>query len=59
MEKMPLIDPNCTESESYGNICSKNHCNLSDKLDVQELMLDNSKDTIDNCKISRVDDEMT
>ncbi len=58
-EEMPPSDPDRTKSESHDDICSKNHRNISDGLDVQQLLSDNSKSPIDNCDIGRVEDEVT
>ena len=52
---MPPTNFNRTESKSYGDICSKNHYDISDGVVVQELLSDDSKDFIDNCDIDRVD----
>ncbi len=56
---MPPTNLNRTESESYSDICSKNHRDISDGVSIQQLLLDNSKSPIDNCDIGRVGDEMT
>ena len=53
---MPPTDPDCTKSKSHGNICSKNHCDTSEEVDIQELLSNNSKYHIDNCDISQVDE---
>ncbi len=58
-EEMPLTNPNCTESESHGDICSKNHCDISDRVSFQQLLLDNSKGPIDNFDIGKLGDEVT
>ncbi len=58
-EEMLSTDPNCIESESHGDICSKNPRNISDGVGVQQLLLDDSKGPIENCDISRVGDKMT
>ncbi len=58
-EEIPLIDPDCTESESHGDIYSKNHCNISDGVGIRQLLSNDSKDPIDNCDIGRVGDEVT
>ena len=57
-EKMPSTNPNCTKSKSHSDICSKNHYNISDEVDIQELLSDNSKGPINNCDIGRIGDEM-
>ncbi len=56
---MPPSDPDRTESESHSDICSKNHCDISDGVSIQQLLSDNSKGPIDNCDIGRVGDEVT
>ena len=53
---MPPTDSDGTKSESHGEICSKNHHNISDGVGVQELLLGNSTGFIDNCDIGRVDE---
>ncbi len=58
-EEMPPTDLDRTESKVHGDICSKNHCNISDGVGVQQLLLDDSKGPIDNFDISRVGDEVT
>ncbi len=58
-EKIPLTDPDFSESEIHGDICSKNHYNISDGIDIEQLLSDNSKGSIDNCDIGKVDDEIT
>ncbi len=52
-------DSDRTKSKSYGDICSKNHHNISDRVGIQELLLDDSKDLINNRDIGRVDNEVT
>lgn len=59
IEKMPPTNPDCTKNKSYSDICSKNHRNISDGVDIQQLLSDNSKDPIDNYDIYRVDNEVT
>ncbi len=56
---MPPTDPDRTESESHDDICSKNYCDISDRVGVQEPMSDNLKGPIDNSDIGRVGDEVT
>ncbi len=56
---MPPSNPNRTESKSHSDICSKNHRDISDRVGVQQLLLDYSKGPINNCDIGRVRDEMT
>lgn len=58
-KKMLPTNPNCTKSKSHSNICHKNYYNINDKVIIQELLLDNSKDFIDNCNVTRVDNEET
>ncbi len=56
---MPPSDPDRTESESHGDICSKNHHDISDGVGVQQLLSNDLKGPIDNCDIGRVRDEVT
>lgn len=58
-EEMPPINLDCTKSKSHGDICSKNHLDISDGVGVQELLLDNSISLIDTCDMGRVGDEVT
>lgn len=57
--EMPSTNPNCTKSESHGNIYSKNYRDISNRMDIQELLSDNSKGPIDNYDIGRVGDKLT
>ncbi len=59
IEEIPPTDPNCIESKSHGDICSKNYRDISDGVGVQQFWSDDSKGPIDNFDIGRVDDEMT
>ena len=59
IKKIPSTDPDCTKSKSNGDICSKNYYNISDKVGVLELLLDNSKGLIDNCDIGKVGDKVS
>ena len=54
---MPPTNPDCTKSKSHGDICSKNHHNINDKVAVQQLLLANSKSLIENYDIGREDNE--
>ena len=50
--EMQPTNSNRTESKNHSDIYNKNHCNISDQVDIQELLLANSKSLIDNCDIS-------
>ncbi len=59
IKEMPPTDPDHIESESHADICSKNNCNISDGVDVQELLSDNPKGSIHNYDIGKVGYEVT
>ena len=58
IEEILPINSNCIKSKNHGNIYSKNHCDISDGVSIQELLLDNLKSHIDNYDISSVGDEV-
>lgn len=57
-EEMPPTNFNCTKNKYHDNIYSKNYYNVSDRVSIQELLLDNSKCLINNCDIGKVDDKV-
>ncbi len=56
---MSPSDPDRTTSETHSDICSKNYCDISDGVGVQQLLSDDSNGSIDNCDIGRVGDKVT
>ncbi len=58
-EEMPLSVPDCTKSKSHGDICSKKHRDISQRVCIQQLLSNDLKDPIDNCDIGRVGTEVT
>ncbi len=58
-EKIPSTNPNYTKSKSQDDIYSKNHYDISDGAGIQQLLSDNSKGSIKNFDIGKVDDEVT
>lgn len=58
-KEIPQMDPNCTKTKSHGDICSKNNCNITDGVSVQELLSDDSKDFMDNFDIGNIGDKVT
>ena len=59
IEKIPLINPNCTERKSYNDICSKKPHDINNGVGIQKLLLENLKNLINNYNIGRVGNERT
>ncbi len=58
-KEMPPTDLDSTDSKSHDDICSKNYCNISNGGDVQQLLLDDSKDPINNCDMGKEGNEVS
>lgn len=56
-EEILPINTNCTKKKSYGNICSKYYHNISDEVDIQQLLSDDLKVFI-NCNIDKIHNKM-
>ena len=55
---MLITGPNHIKSKSYSNIEKKNYYNISDEMTVQQLLSDDSKSSIENCNISKENNEI-
>ncbi len=58
-KEMAPANPNRTKSKSYNDICSKNYYNINNGVGVQQLLLDDTKSSINNYNIDKVGDEVT
>lgn len=56
---MPTTDSDYIKKKSHVNICSQSHCDISDQIRVQKLLLDDLKGFIANFDISKVGNEIT